>query len=106
MALQKNLTLDNGINLPNGYIKVTLVNMATNQYVDISVEIFKDRAASDDKRPSVVKFEHKCSSNVYHTYFSIDVMNQEGVNVIGQCYNYLKTLPFYSNATDVMDVKE
>jgi hypothetical protein len=105
MGIQKNITLDSGVNLPAGYIKINTINIINGVSAIISVDIYKDKAASDDNKPSVVRFNHICSAE-YHQYFGINVLNQSNVNTISQSYNYLKTLSFYAGAVDVFDVKE
>ena len=75
------------------------------EWVNILIDVYKDKAASDDGKQSVARFAHKCLTE-YHQYFSLDVLNQLNKNTTSQSYNYLKTLPFYAGATDVFDVKE
>lgn len=104
MALEKNIVLANGVDLPNGYVKITKMEFVVGVKAEISVSIYKDKTFSDDKKPPVVEVTHSCNS--CHEYFGIDVLNEEGKNMFSQGYLYLKTLSFYANATDVMDVKE
>ncbi len=105
MALQKNITLDNGINLPESYIMISSVNYINGYHSTVKVNIYKDRSARLSGKSEVVKFQHLCVDD-FPVYFSYSVLDQEGVNIISKGYEYLKTLPFYSDTIDVIDPKE
>jgi len=105
MALTKEILLDNGVYMENAYIRILNITNINGSRADIKVDIYMNKAISDDDKPSVVQFTHICSTE-YLTFFAYDVLNQAGVNIISQGYEYLKTLPFYEDAEDVMDVKE
>jgi len=108
MALIKNLTLDNGINLPQAYIKIISCNYINGYHVVINVAIYKDKDARINKKLEVVKFVHNCTTvEEYDEFFSLDVLNQENVNIISQSYLWLKEkISFYSESTDDFDLKE
>lgn len=107
MGLQKNITLDTGINLPESYMKISSVNYINGYHTVISVNIYKDKTARLDGKPEIVKFKHSCVEiEEFNTYFSLDVLNQVDVNILSQSYIWLKTLPFYTDAIDVTDLKE
>lgn len=110
MALQKQITLNNGVTLTEAYIKISLFEFS-NKANDVScvrleVNVFKDKSARDEGRPEVTKFVHKISNPTFTEYFSLSVLNQENVNMISQAYNYLKTIAVYSGALDIQDNKE
>ena len=105
MALQKNITLDNGINLPKAYIRIISINFITNAHIVINVGVYKNKTSRNDKKPEVIKFKHICT-NEYNNYFDLNILNQENVNIVSQSYLWLKTLPFYSDTIDDMDLKE
>ncbi len=105
MALQKNIELDNGIILSEAYIVISSINYVNNFHVSVKVNIFKNRQSRLDNKPEVIKFKYMCIDN-FSTYFSYDILNEENVNIISKGYDYLKSLPFYSNAIDIMDEKE
>lgn len=105
MALTKNLTLSSGINLPNGYIKIKSVTIINGVKAEIKVDIYKDQPARNDNKTPVASFSHLCV-NEYYDYYHLDILNQVNINVISQSYEYLKTLPFYSDATNVTGIKE
>ena len=107
MALTKNITLDTGINLPEAYIKIISCNYINGYHVSVNVAIFKDKNARINKKQEVVKFKHNCTKiEDFAQYFSLDVLNEENKNIIGQAYLWLKTIDFYNDSTDDMDLKE
>ncbi len=107
MGLQKNITLDNGINLPNAYMKISSCNYINGYHCVVSVNIYKDKTARVDNKSEVIKFKHSCSKiEEFEEYFSYTVLNQESINIISQSYLWLKTLSFYSDSIDVTDLKE
>lgn len=105
MAITKDLTLSSGVNLPNAYIRISMMTMKVGISAEIKAEIYKDQASRIDNKTPVATLSHLCIDN-FQTFFNFTVVNQEGVNGISQGYMFLKTLPFYQDATDVMDVKE
>ncbi len=105
MGLQKDITLDTGINLPEAYIVIGSVVYINNYHATVNVNIYKDRQSRTDNKSEVVKFKHLCV-NEFQEYFGIDVLSRTDVNIIGQGYLYLKTLSFYTDAIDVLDTKE
>jgi hypothetical protein len=101
MGLQKNITLDNGINLPEAYMKITSMNIIYKSTVTITVNIYKDFDARQANKPSVVAFQHTCRDGDYFTYFVENVLLAAGVSDLSQAYLWLKTLPFYDSAIDI-----
>jgi hypothetical protein len=110
MGLQKQIELESGVVLPEAYAKVAtfyFYNTAgDNSYVNIEVNIFKDKEARDAGKPEVAKFVHKCSNPKFTEYFSLSVLNDVDKNMISQSYEWLKTMSIYSGATDIEDSKE
>jgi hypothetical protein len=105
MALQKNLTLDNGINLPEAYIRITSIVYVNNYHVTIKVSIYKDKIARNANKSEVVKFQHLCIDDFF-TYFSDDVLKENGNSLTNKGYEWIKTLDFYKDAIDITDTKE
>lgn len=105
MALVKNITLESGVNLPNAYIKVSEViyyNYAyRTPYVDVIVSVFKDQAARESGKVEVFQFNHRTPSAVFTSYFTLDILSEEGINVISQAYTWMLTMDIYSGATTV-----
>lgn len=107
MGLQKNITLSNGINLPEAYIKIRSFSVVPNESLDVSVSIYKDLSARESGKMSVTEFQHSCTKNEYFQYFTEDIEKELGKTIISQVYLWLKTLPFYESAVDVnVPVKE
>ncbi len=110
MALQKQITLDNGIILTNAYIKISSFyffnKVGDNSYVNIEISIFKDQQARIDGKPEVIRFNHKCADPKFTEYFSLAVLNDQDKNMISQAYEYMKTMSIYSGASSIQDSKE
>jgi hypothetical protein len=108
MALQKSIDLMNGINLPEAYIKISSIeyNNADTLSVRLSVDIFKDQDSRNSKKPEVVKYDYTISGDNFTTYFSLNVLSQDGKNILQQGYEYLKSIDFYKDAIDITDDKE
>jgi len=110
MALQKQIKLMNGIELPNAYIKISTFDFYNkvndSNYVKIEVSIFKDKDARNNGRPEVIKFIHKFSEPKFSEYFNINTLNQADTNFLKQSYSLLKTMDVYSGAIDIQDDKE
>lgn len=110
MALQKQIKLINGVELPNAYLKISefvFYNQANNpSFVKIEISVFKDQESRQSGLPEVTKFTHKFGEPKFSQWFSLSVLNIEGKNMISQAYELLKTLTTYSGATNVQDDKE
>jgi len=93
MALQGQITFDNGIVLSSGYLIVTQVCLryiTNDNRADIEILIFKDLASYN-----VV------DDGSFATYFAESILDDPGNTCLTQAYVYLKTLPQYSSLTDV-----
>ena len=110
MALTKPITMDTGVVLSNAYIKIVNIcfKMNTNlqNIVEIVVNIYESKTSRDNFLPEIFQSTHKITGSMETQYFNTNVLSQDGINPIDQAYAFLKTLPFYSDATDVIDQKE
>ena len=97
MGLQKDITLDSGVYLPEAYIHIISCNYICNVHVAVKVCIYKDYNAYKDNKNEVASFTHVCTDD-FNTFFSISILNTENINIIGQSYEWLKTLDFYKDA--------
>lgn len=104
MGLQKDITLDNGINIPEAYMKISSMNIIYKSTITISVNIYKDFAARQADKPCVVVFQHTCRDADYYTYFAENVLLAANVSDLSQAYLWLKTLPFYNSAIDINQI--
>lgn len=102
MALNKNLTLENGILLSGAYIKVSKIEieLVKPERTIVTVCIYKDVDAYTDKKAEVLSIKHICSGNDYKTYFSTSVLSTVDTNFLSQSYLWLKN-KVYVNAQDV-----
>jgi len=110
MALQKQISLDNGVVLSEAYIKISSFTFSNKSndvsFARIEVSVFNNKNARDGGRPEVTKFVHKCGDPQFTEYFSLSILNGENINMISKAYNWLKTMGIYSGATDITDSKE
>lgn len=104
MAIQKNLTLDSGVNLTASYIKIDrcVFNLSDDeQIVSIIVCVYKDSAARTANKTCVAKYSHNCSGDDFDTYFSTTALNVENNNFMKSAYQWLMTLSNYSGGMEV-----
>ena len=100
MALNKSITLDNGVVVT--YHRVVAVDTVTNVQCTITVYSYVDQAARNrekefNENPTEEKWQPiYITSNVYVTDYD------EDFNVVA-AYHYLKTLDEYAGATDIFD---
>jgi hypothetical protein len=82
MALQKNIETIQGLNVSDAYIRVESISLSKN-LMHINIKTY-------------VSVEKPClSAEVFSCAYSL-----EGQNPFQQAYEYLKTLPEFSGATD------
>lgn len=87
-----NYSTNYGITLGNIYAKITSVSYNTNNgECFIHLEYFNTKDDADDKKMSVGQYTN-----------SFVIENPNG-NIREQCYTYLKTLPEFSDATDILE---
>jgi len=104
MGLQKSITMDTGIELPEAYIKIVSCEYVVDSNAIIKVNIYKDYSAYQDGLKEVATFNHNCIGD-FNNYFGIDVLNTENINIISQGYEWLKTLDLYKDAVDYPTIK-
>jgi len=109
MALEMNLTLDNGINIPSAYLKIIEINniikVGEIKKIQIILNIYKDKDSRFERKPEIIQFYHECSSDQYEMFFNESILKQEGITSISQCYEWLKSLPSYTGAISILDEK-
>ena len=89
MALSKNITLQNGLEVEKAYIRIDTVN-GYKGLLSISVNSYISQKAFQDGKPYL---EQK-------TYAFTPSVEEEAPNFIKQGYEYLKTLPEFSDCED------
>jgi hypothetical protein len=99
MGLQKELEFDNGILLSFSYTKIVelVFNYTNPESVQCKVNIYKDINSYNEGKPEVRQIVFLCQGAAYNTYmsdFSTD-------NPRTCAYNWLKTLPLFSEAIDI-----
>jgi hypothetical protein len=107
MALQISTRLENGITLNEAYVKVTEVSIRISGAVDdkcvhITVGIYADALSREEGYNSVMYKTYSTTNQAEYTnYFGNEVLNQLEVNPTSQAYEFLKTLPGFTNFTNV-----
>lgn len=85
----RNVSLESGIEVETSYIRIDTVNGSKDE-LTISANYYIDKQASDDGKP-LFKYE---------TYNFHPSVADDSPNFIKQGYEYLKTLPEFSEALD------
>lgn len=111
MAIKNGLDLKGGIRLSNVYINIcsyTLYKQEKECKVYLSAYKDEERYKSGGDKlpwkeniPEVIKNTDEVSN--FDTYLSNEVLEQEGVCIESQIYNYIKTLPEYEKFDDVLE---
>jgi hypothetical protein len=105
MALQKTITLENGVELAEAYIRINSVLMSNGTDISvlpfINLSIYKDATARQDGVDPVVTKTIPVEMAVYMEYFGSDVLDQSGVNPIVKGYEFLKVTTDFSDSLNV-----
>jgi len=103
MALQMSLTLENGINLSDAYIRIAkMVFEYSDVYsVNVILNVYKNYTAYSAGMPEITQLVHKCSGSAFTTYFSQAYLNTLNKNHINSAYEWLLSLEPYFDAEEV-----
>lgn len=102
MALQMDKKLDSGIDLPDAYYKIIMIDyrpILNETY--ITLHMYKDDTARITNKPPVDDVVYSITGAEFSNIFNIDNMNAAGNNILKLSYDYLKTLPEFSGSIDV-----
>ena len=92
MALSKTIYANIGLEVPNAYIKINTLS-GNKSMIEINVKTYVSREASKNDMVPIVD-----------TYMSFTPsVDDSAPNFIKQGYEYLKTLPTYAGAIDVLE---
>lgn len=97
MALYKEITLGNGITV--NYHRVVSVNIITNVQNIIEVASYTSKEKREEEKTAI---ETGSESNVFIETAYLNADYDQTMSIVS-AYDYLKTLPEYEDATDVMD---
>ena len=98
MALQKEITLDNGITLK--YHRIVSINKITNNTTIIEVASYINKSERQKEIDYYNSTEEEKSMNVFIETDYIEKKYNE-IDTIEELYNYLKTLEMFKDAIDV-----
>lgn len=102
MSIQQNITLDNGITLPEAHIIIGNVNFNyIEQTASIMVVIYYNISAYQSGLPEVVTINYKCDATDYDLYFSDLVLNQLNKNPKSQAEQFLLNSPGFNGAVQI-----
>lgn len=99
MALQLNITTRDTVNHPEAYFKITHTNIDwLNKEANITIQIWHDADARDGDHPAgtvggfTLNFEKTTAEELpaFSNLFSIENLDNPGVNTIGIIYDWLK----------------
>jgi hypothetical protein len=85
MALQKNIETSNGLSADSAYMRVENITLIAKNIARFSLKSYINHDSSEPIKTEVFAFDY----------------DLDGENPIKQAYSYLKTLPEFSEATDV-----
>jgi len=113
MALTMAITDSRGVKYTSAYFRVTEVNLNYRERKGrVLIEVYKDQQARKNKKEPVmiesVFFEREGVTDdngnyVVHSFDSVfGFTNLDGSNPIKAAYEYIRTLPKYSQATDII----
>lgn len=90
--LLKNYELVNGLVSNDAYVKIDTV-AGNKTKIDLDIKVFISEDASNNGLPSI--------DQLFHSF--IPDISDSSVNFIKQGYEYLKTLPKFSKAIDILE---
>lgn len=91
MAIQKNIITESGLEIVDAYVKIDVLTYDNSEKTaSISVNIYSDKSFSDESKPFVERLYYKASLDA-------------NLNQLTQAYNYLKSLPEFEGAIDILE---
>lgn len=97
MALSKRITLDNGVDV--NYHRVVSVNIITNVHNVIEVASYTSEAKRREEQEAI---QNGLPMDIYINSSFINAPYNQSMTVEG-AYNYVKTLPGFDGARNVLD---
>jgi hypothetical protein len=91
MAIQKAISLPNGIELSNAYHKVTmLIFWLREKRAVFELSIYKDADARKENKKSVMSFQCDIKGDDFDKFLSTMTLDNANTNPIKQVYTYIK----------------
>lgn len=94
MAFQMKITLNSGIEIPNAYVKISYLD-GNKTGITLYLNAYVDQDTMNAGRPVIEGY----SAN----YYFVPTTGTGATDFITQGYNYLKTLPDFQGATDILE---
>lgn len=97
MALEKNITLENGITL--NYHRIVSINKITNNSTIIEVASY----INESERQKEINYYNSTEEKEMNVFIETNYIEKEynETDTIGNLYSYLKTTKMFENSTDV-----
>ena len=97
MALEKNITLENGITL--NYHRIVSINKITNNSTIIEVASY----INESERQKEINYYNSTEEKEMNVFIETNYIEKEynETDTIEELYNYLKTLEMFKDAIDV-----
>ena len=103
MALSKRITLSNGVAV--NYHRIASINTITNVCNLIEVAAYTSKAKRIEEKTAFASDGEAIEHNVFIDTSCISVPYDQTMTVV-DAYDYIKTLPGYEGATDVLEGEE
>ena len=104
MALEKSYDDKFGNTNTNAYHRIRKVALDNaGSVANIEVSVYKDSAAKIASRGTLETLLYTVYGTDYDDNFSATVIDPSGMNTIKAAYEYLKPLPEYSGAVDILE---
>lgn len=94
-----------GVIFPEAYVKVVSVDVNNfSNFARLEVHVFFNQYARDTGKRAVDarSISATTENNYFQTYFAPNVLASADVNPFTKAYQYLKTLPEYADAVDIV----
>lgn len=92
MAFQMRKEFKNGLIVEDCYVKISYIS-GNKEKLYITIQYFKDKAAADARLPHIEEAQ----------YLFVPSTNDDSLRWDKQTYEYLKTLPEFEGAIDVLE---
>lgn len=108
MAFQKDLQIGNSsLIVPDAYISVSRIEFYAKKQILISTSFHASRQDKIDEKDAIAPEKQlpplKSDDPVFDNFFSMSALVAAGADIVGNAYQYLRTLPEFADAEDVFE---
>jgi hypothetical protein len=103
MGLQRNLTMETGLNLTEAYSKIVQLDLdLMNKAANILVHTFVNYDCRNDNKAAIKTDRYVLIQDKFNSVIDYSKMDA-GQNIVYLVYEFLKTLPEYEGAIDISE---